>query len=167
VLIVSVIYSVFRNTGRNRARHPIHVTISTAVLVTLSLINFGVVFAFAWKGDAGLNSVIFICGMSFCANFYAAWNQLKMVWKGGLILCGWVLLFAFGSVFEDDAAQLFVFWFSRAAAVYVSALAGEFSLDLFPHRSVAHRTNQGFQKEAETHSHTVSKGSLYGQERTS
>jgi hypothetical protein len=124
VLIVSVVYGVFRNTGRNRARHPMHVTISTTVLVTLSIINFGVVFALAWNGDAGLNSVIFICAMSFCANFYAAWNQPKMVWKGGLILCGWVLLLAFGSVFEDDADQMFAFWFSSAGAIYVSALVG-------------------------------------------
>jgi len=124
VLIVSTVYSVFRNTGRNRAKHPMHVTISTAVLVTLSLINFGILFALAWNGDAGLNSVIIICGMSFCANFYAVWNQPKMVWKGGLILCGWVLLLAFGSVFEDAAAQMFAFWFSRAAAIYLSALAG-------------------------------------------
>jgi len=124
VLVVSVVYSVVRNTRRNRARHPAHVTISMTVLITLSLINYGVVFALAWNGHAGLSSLIFICGISFCANFYAGWIQPKMAWKGGLILCGWVLLLAFGSVFEGNAAQKFTFWFSHAAAIYVSALVG-------------------------------------------
>lgn len=122
--IAAALLGVFRKSGRNLAEHPLHTTISTTLLFFLSLINFGVVFALAWNGDAGFNNVILISGIALCANFYATWNQQIMIWKGGLILCGWVLLLAFGSVFEDNAAQKFAFWFSRAAAIYISALAG-------------------------------------------
>ena len=122
--LVAAVFGVFRKPGRYLAEHPLHVTISTVLLFFLSLINFGVVFALAWNGDAGFDNVILVSGIALCANFYAAWNQPIMVWKGGLILCGCVLLLACGSVFEDNAAQKFAFWFSRAAAIYVSALAG-------------------------------------------
>jgi hypothetical protein len=122
--IIAAVFSVFRKPGRYLAERPLHVTISTVLLFLLSLINFGVVFALAWNGDAGFDNVILVSGIALCANFYAAWNQPIMVWKGGLILCGYVLLLACGSVFEDNATQKFAFWFSRAAAIYLSALVG-------------------------------------------
>lgn len=122
--VIFLAFSIFRKTGRHLAEHPLHVTISKALLFFLSLINFSVVFALAWNGDAGFGNVIIMCGISFCANFYAAWNQPEMAWKGGFILCGLVLVLAVGSVFEDNAAQKFTFWFSRALAIYVSALTG-------------------------------------------
>ena len=131
LVIVVLFFDAFRGILRFISEYSIHVVVSTAILITLSLVNFGFIFGHAWNGDPSFDYIIALCILALFANLYASWNQPQMVWKGGLILCWMILIVISFSPWEDEPIEILTFWLARGLPIYVCSAAGGFISLLF------------------------------------
>ena len=124
VVTALLFFDAFRGLLRYVSKHSMHAVVSTALLILLSFVNFGIIFGHAWNGDASFDYIIALCLLALSANLYASWSQPQMVWRGGLILCWMILVILSFSPWEDEPIEIFSFWLVRGLPIYLSAAAG-------------------------------------------